>query len=255
MKIWIPVFIRNAIIHRAQKTPYFDLPGYMNRWWFARWGKTYPTADGNLAYERAMRVHHILRSDERGEVHNHPWNYITVILFGGYWEHRPIFNPEDDTEVIGYTRTWYGPGSVLFRKANSFHFLELEKGKTAWTLFCTGKYRNGWGFLVETPNQAERTMFVPWRVYLAERTMFVPWRVYLGTPPAPDEQVEAEKLFTREQATRIAELAVYEAQGELLGCAQIAEKVVSHYDDEDGKMRSFVSDEKSEVNMDEIDLS
>lgn len=67
--------------------------------------------------------------------------------------------------------------------------------------------------------------------------------------------MKGAKLFTREEATRIAELAVYEAQGELLGCLMIASKVVAHYDDEDGKMRSYVSDEKSEVDIDEIDLS
>lgn len=170
MKIWIPVFIRNAIIRYAKKTPYFDLPGYMERWWVAHLGREKSTNDdGYTVSSLDIRVHHILRSDEDLDPHNHPWPFVSIILFGGYWENRPVFNEYDDSEIVGYTRVWHGPGSILFRRATDFHYLELPEGKTAWTLFITGKWIHTWGFLVETPHSAERSEFMPWRDYLARK--------------------------------------------------------------------------------------
>jgi hypothetical protein len=90
-------------------------------------------------------VHHILRSDDDRAFHDHPWPYVTIILRGGYTEVTPEF---DESGIYrGEARKWCGPGSVLFRKAKSWHRLELPVGKTAWTLFVTGKKQQRWGFM------------------------------------------------------------------------------------------------------------
>ena len=158
MKIWIPVWLRLRIIERAKLTPYFHLAGYMERFW------VFCHSVGRRFFDKyACRVHHILRSDSDRDPHNHPWNFCSIILFGGYGEKRPII--EYDGEISGYIRTWYGPGSVLFRKAADFHMLELPEGKTTWTLVFTGPWKQVWGFLVRTPNSYEKSEFVPWRLY------------------------------------------------------------------------------------------
>lgn len=143
------------IIGRAMKTPYFHLDGYMERYWFFRIGKRGGGQSGPSPLFGA-RVHHILRSDDGRDFHDHPWPYLTIILAGGYWEVRPVLVDN----VVSYTRRrWHGPGSVLLRRANSWHRLELPKGTTAWTLFATGPKVQPWGFLVGRKK-------VYWRDYL-----------------------------------------------------------------------------------------
>lgn len=131
--------MREWIIQHAQKTPYFHLAGYMNRWWFIKPRKWYDKFFGGV------RVHQILRSDGDRHLHDHPWPYCSIILKGGY------------TEVTSKGEKWYGPGSILFRPSNHFHRLILPEGTSTWSLFIMGPYQHGWGFKI------------PWREYLGEK--------------------------------------------------------------------------------------
>ena len=70
-------------------------------------------------------VHNILKSD-LGDLHDHYWSYITIILKGGYWE---------TTEKGTF---WRGPGYIGFRKNSSKHSLKIPEGKQAWTLMFVG---------------------------------------------------------------------------------------------------------------------
>lgn len=151
------------LIERAKRTPYFHLEGYMERFWL--WN-AYPTqhTEKPTLWQRFMglfpsaRVHHILRSDDDRAYHDHPWPYVTIILSGGYWEWRPVY---DKSGVFLWDGCeWHGPGTILFRPAKSWHRLEVSPGKTAWTLFITGRYQQGWGFLPITKTK------VPYREFL-----------------------------------------------------------------------------------------
>lgn len=133
--------LADRVIQRALRTPYRHLAGYMNRYWFLRLGHR----PGSVHPLIAARVHHILRSDAGEDFHDHPWPYLTIILRGGYCEVRPVLDASG--RVIEERRRWYGPGSVLLRRAGTWHRLELQPGRTAWTLFCTGPKVQGWGFL------------------------------------------------------------------------------------------------------------
>jgi hypothetical protein len=177
-----------------------------------------------------VKLHHILRSDEDRDCHDHPWSFLSIVLRGGYWEHRPkieqgwcwTLTETDDTRTIaglvdpgkgcdlctqgkyryvdkhgvpfhtmagGFgaswsgpfkrvkcsvtvretVRTWYGPGSILWRPRPSVHRLELptkrvpnpafdpdekykmqlavlEEPVSAWSLVFTGPKRGTWGF-------------------------------------------------------------------------------------------------------------
>ena len=67
-------------------------------------------------------IHRILKSDPDRDHHDHPWNYCTIILAGGYYEWIPTKVPSGKTIE---KRKWRGPGTILWRRANSLHRLEL----------------------------------------------------------------------------------------------------------------------------------
>jgi len=159
------------LIRYAKKTPYFDLPGYMERWWLFKPRSWLPFR---------TRIHHILRSDNDRHLHDHPSDFWTLILRGGYWEHvpAPIYDSEEFIRLVvkGYQMTidknlegkpfvsmrkWFGPGMWNVHKAKDFHRLEVPEGMTTWTLFTFGRYKQHWGFQVDDKK-------IYWREYLNE---------------------------------------------------------------------------------------
>lgn len=90
----------------------------------------------------AIRLHHILLSDYDC-LHDHPWNFISIILWKGYIEAR-----EKSFKLAPWVR-WNTfkrckPGSILFRKAEDKHRLIVSS--PAWTLVIMMKRRREWGF-------------------------------------------------------------------------------------------------------------
>jgi hypothetical protein len=86
----------------------------------------------------AVRLHKILRSDDRAHFHDHPMDFTSIILKGGYIEYTPYGPP----------RT-FRPGDVNVRKAEDLHALELIDGGPTWTLVLAGPIRREWGFQTE----------------------------------------------------------------------------------------------------------
>ena len=111
-----------------------------------------------------VTLHKIVRSDDP-IMHDHPWAFTTVILKGGYWEHTPVFN--SDGKMLAAFQTWRGPGSIIHRKANEFHWLELDESVgPATTLFFMGRQQREWGFLVQTKKGLHR--WIKWSDYLTD---------------------------------------------------------------------------------------
>lgn len=118
-----------------------SIPAYMLRWW-----KIKRNAYLNTYY------HHVRRSDDDTALHDHPWWSFSIVLEGGYFEHRI-----KDGGV--HVKTWMGPGSVLFRRSGSqAHRLELltnggnmsvvgaPQELPVKTIFVTGPVLRRWGF-------------------------------------------------------------------------------------------------------------
>jgi len=78
-------------------------------------------------------LHKFLKSDPE-ELHDHPWNYRTLVIKGGYWETTPT------------GKYWRGVGHFRKCEAESFHRVEVEPGVACWTIFMPGKQRRNWGF-------------------------------------------------------------------------------------------------------------
>ncbi len=97
-------------------------------------------------------LHKFLKSDLQ-DLHDHPWNFISVILWRGYNDVTPASYPS-----IGRGRQRVYPGMVLFRRAIHRHRVELINDKPALTLILRfGKVRN-WGFWI-------KGTWVHWRNY------------------------------------------------------------------------------------------
>ena len=64
-----------------------------------------------------LRLHNILQSDEGRDHHDHPFDFTSLILRGGYVEHRPgcdCFTPDEQLGRLTECR-FYGPGSIVRR--------------------------------------------------------------------------------------------------------------------------------------------
>lgn len=81
---------------------------------------------------------HIFHASDHEDHHDHPWNFITFILWRGYIEETPT----------GKKRKW--PGMVLYRPATFRHRVELVKERPAVTLVIMGKRWREWGFFEKT---------------------------------------------------------------------------------------------------------
>lgn len=111
----------------------------------------------------AIYLHQFHASDEDRALHDHPYSFITILLSSGYWEHVPIigarWNAEkgDWVDVEAVQRVWRCRFSILFRRAEHKHRVELETAPT-WTMVIRFKKRRLWGF--HTANG-----WVDWRTY------------------------------------------------------------------------------------------
>lgn len=119
----------------------------------------------------SVYLHHFLRSDTDRALHDHPWDFLTIILSGGYWEHTP--HPSNPWPVT--RRRWHGPGSILFRRATHRHYVELPKVGSwasfapilrpeipAITLCVVGVKWREWGFILPEGWTAFREAFAKW---------------------------------------------------------------------------------------------
>lgn len=119
---------------------------YMRRWFIARKSRL-PFVSHAM---ENVYLHNVMRSDDDRALHDHPWWNISIVLWGGYYEHMPLnrqgYAEGWDRRTV---RKWRGIGSIVYRKATYAHRLELpaHAQKPTWTIFITGKKSREWGFL------------------------------------------------------------------------------------------------------------
>jgi hypothetical protein len=95
----------------------------------------------------SLYLHHILRSDEDRELHDHPWSFVSIILKGEY----------NEITAAGSAGQVHGAGEILYRPAPWPHRLVLDR--PVWTLVFVGPRKRRWGF--HTP-----TGWVHWKLFL-----------------------------------------------------------------------------------------
>jgi hypothetical protein len=131
-------------------------------------------------------IHRFMRSDS-SDPHDHPWNFFTYIVSGGYTEHfYDVTKPQTNKDWFfygvkehKYTSFWTmrenvrKPGSFAFRRATDIHRVviprtfklnEIEQAPlTACIMFNRKRH---WGFW---PLKDKGSKFVDWRRYLKIR--------------------------------------------------------------------------------------
>ena len=104
---------------------------YMGRWWLLKWGERLRNV------LPAIRLHHLADRDRDRHLHDHPWDFRTFVLTGGYTE-----------ELITGDHVDLLAGQTSGKRAQDFHRITEVQSNT-WTLFVTWRWRNDWGFLVD----------------------------------------------------------------------------------------------------------
>ncbi len=109
-------------------------------------------------------LHKIDSPDPDQHPHDHPWNFITVILKGGYVEDvtelLPWMTPNGEmiTDQIVRRKKW-GWLSWHKMRLGDYHKIVRLMDKPTWTLVLTGSRQREWGFLVKNDH-------VHWKKYL-----------------------------------------------------------------------------------------
>ncbi len=90
-----------------------------------------------------MYIHRIYKADDDKYLHDHPWDYWSIVLTGSYNEEREALPNHVTTK-----ENILIPGSNASRMAEQFHKIKSLNTKTVTTLFFTGKKRREWGYKV-----------------------------------------------------------------------------------------------------------
>lgn len=139
---------------------------YLRRWFITRW-----TSDAHpLKPKRLPNVmlHNMQQSDDDRALHDHPWDNISIVLWGGYIEHAFERLPIEGIELPRVIQKRRRFGSVIYRKAELAHRLELiprwkymnsPAVRPCWTIFITWRKRREWGFWYDIRGVVARAEF------------------------------------------------------------------------------------------------
>lgn len=86
----------------------------------------------------SIRLHIWYRSDDKRFMHNHAFNFWTIVLKGFYL---------DVTDDVNAISECMHAGTIRYRPASHTHFVGFPKPGTITLLFCGPKIQN-WGFKV-----------------------------------------------------------------------------------------------------------
>jgi len=128
-------------------------------WCFLRWTDVDPVGDGDIYLTRfhlfqtplcSVMIHWINLPDPQPDLHDHPNDFISLVVRGGYVEEIP--DPKD-------------VGAILIRRIRYINFVQaknrhriLDVKKPTVTLVLANRVKRNWGFWVDGE-------FVPWREY------------------------------------------------------------------------------------------
>lgn len=126
---------------------------------------------GDLLYLRRLRIvqtpfggiylHEIREPDKDYDPHDHPFNFVSIILKGGY------------DEIAGYPDKWNASSFIIRRLRGSIHRMPMTKAhrilrlhrSPTWTLVFVGPRHREWGFWQGITSGISDPHFVPWQNY------------------------------------------------------------------------------------------
>lgn len=122
--------------------------------------------DDNGGFSFNIFIHKFIIGDD-ADKHDHPWNFFTLILSGGYYEE---YEKVVDGRKITLTE-FRKPGFFQYVKSTHTHRVILPENKGCWTLFVPFKKNREWGFWRKNLNLGEDSEkeWVPARQYLKDK--------------------------------------------------------------------------------------
>lgn len=93
----------------------------------------------------SIRVHHWVKGDPPQYQHSHPWNFLTIVLWGGY-------DDVGDGRPTDFVR---GP-CIRYRDLNWRHAVINCRPHT-WTIVITGRIVKKWNFWIDNVQVDEKT--------------------------------------------------------------------------------------------------
>ena len=81
-------------------------------------------------------LHAIYKADADKHLHNHPWDFISVVLRGSYYEQTPLGNKKQY------------PGKINVRDGSEYHKILELVSPVVYTLFFASKPKRLWGYKV-----------------------------------------------------------------------------------------------------------
>lgn len=143
---------------------------YLRRWfiWRNKWLRTLVSWTGWKPNFGNIYLHEIMRSDDDPDPHDHPWDFTSIILRGGYRDEQWVWNGLMPQAQDRYARQYKGsevvrPFTIVRRKAEHIHRVILnsvgdvvyENGQLvprdneihSWSLVFAGPYRRHWNFI------------------------------------------------------------------------------------------------------------
>lgn len=122
--------------------------------------KEIKSKDGVLHFRRwriistpwfSIYIHGIYKADEDEHLHDHPWNYSSLVLKGFFSEKSMSYDTIEDARGKKWRNknveeVVVGPWKLIKRKAETFHKIVALHSDAVYTLFCIGKRRREWGY-------------------------------------------------------------------------------------------------------------
>lgn len=146
-KICSSLGMRKVIFNRNGTRPYLERYYLISTRWISYIAPS-------LSYR--IVLHRTLESDDSG-LHDHPWNWYSRLLSGGYWE-STLEGKFWRSSKDGWRK----------RTASDYHRLELDdtSNEETWSLFVMGPKIKDWGFL------SKDGQWVHWKEYLDNMTKY-----------------------------------------------------------------------------------
>lgn len=112
-----------------------------------RWGFTLPRSWG-------LFIHRMSAPDPGQDLHDHPWAFVSLVLWGGYTEERADTRDAPLYASFAERYSTCTPGAPEQRRVGSLRVMRLDEchritkltRKTCWTVVLHGPRRRKWGF-------------------------------------------------------------------------------------------------------------
>lgn len=148
--------IHSWAMRRVQRPPDETIGGWENPY-LLRWYVIQSRVFG-------IYIHQFLRSDDSRALHDHPWDFISIILSGGYIEKyaprhlRSIYGDVIYKDPSFFYSAFRAPGDIFCHRAEHAHrvllFGHQEKVDPfhppeelpCWSIIIKGPIRRKWGF-------------------------------------------------------------------------------------------------------------